>query len=199
MINLISHDQFSELRAARRNVTLLRFNIITFLVCLVAIGTLVASFVFLMVQNGLAKDALENANQEKTKVAADIKRVDTFKKDLAAAKSILSNDISLSNLAIIMTDAIPTGAVVDTLSVNPRTLSEQQTIVFSAKSANDAVVAKKQFNESRYIDKTFIQDVTDQTGTLGIDQSRPFRITMTYYFDVATIIADTKARTEKGL
>lgn len=201
MINLISQLNTSQLRAARRNVGLLRLNIFTFIVCAVAVVMLVAAYAFLTIQHADAQADLERANQEKAKKVNDIKTVNTFKDDLAAAKAILSSEITLSNLAIILTDAIPQGVVVDVLDVNPTSLADQQSIIIFAQSASDAITIKQQFNDSRYIQNAFIQDVTDLSATPTPGQAslpRPYRITMTYNYDIAAIIADTKKRTEEG-
>lgn len=200
MINLIASSQLSELKAARRNVTLLNFNILTVIACFITLAILAGTYLFLAMQYGAAQAALETATSEKGKIAGDIKRVNDFKEDLAAAKTILSGDITLSNLAIILTDSIPQGVVVDTLAVDPTSLTEIQTITIFARSANDAITIKQQFNDSRYITNAFIQDVTDQSTMSGIsyDPARPFRVTLVYKYDIANIIADTKKRTEEG-
>lgn len=145
MINLLPHPQKNEIRAGRTNILLLRY--ITLLLANMAlIAVLLATvYISLSVSASTAKQHISE-NQQRTQSYTETKAAaDAFRSDLTVAKLILEKDIHYSKLIYKISNALPPGVVLDSLTVDSQTLGTSVTINASASSYASAVGLKKSF------------------------------------------------------
>lgn len=138
MINLLPYEHKSEIQAARTNVVLVRYIAILLIAAVVLAGLVIAAYFAL-------NEAKDNAVQKESENAARLAqyqsikaRSDEFRADLTTAKMILDNSVSFSKLIYAIAGSLPSGVVLDDLSLNPATLGTSVTLNASAKTVGDA-------------------------------------------------------------
>lgn len=151
MINLLPDAHKDEIRAARTNVLLLRYIFILITALLVLGGLVVAAYLAL---NGTRQTAEVKVaeNQERVAVYQDIRsQADSFKADLATAKSILDSEISYTRLVYKIAEIVPQNVILDELALDPSTFGSPTTLNASAKSVADASKLTEAFSSNNQI------------------------------------------------
>jgi hypothetical protein len=174
-------DAKKELRAARTNVLLLRYMGVIFFACVFLLFILFGSYV-LLGQTQASAQKLINANDTKAEVYQSTKtQVNALSNQLAEAKSILDQEILYSNVLINFAQQMPTGTVIDKLSLNASSFSGTPlTLKVYAKTTNDAVALRDKFQSSQYFTNVNFQTISDSSG--GID-GYPISATLTLTLD----------------
>ncbi len=170
MINLLGYEDKRQLKAARINSTLLDYTILT-LATIAIIGLLfAASFIFMNFEQQNAKSSLAD-NQDRSKKYANIKaQAESFAKNLSIAKSILSNEISYSDLTIAIAKALPPDTVLSSLSLSPQTFGSKMSLDVKATSYNAALSLKSKLSQSPLFNDVNIASITSsQDGGHGYD------------------------------
>lgn len=138
MINLLPDNHKSEIRAARTNVILVRYIAILAGAAVLLGGLVGGSYIAISTTKANAEEK-EAANNARLAEYQDIRnRADSFRSDLATAKSIYDNSVSFSKLIYKIADTIPRGVVLDNLTLDPATLGSAVTLNASAKTVSDA-------------------------------------------------------------
>lgn len=148
MINLLPPDERHQLRAARANTLLLRYNI--FLVCILAF-VLVSLVVVYFYLNNTRQSALALKADNDAHVASYAKttsEADTFRNSLAQAKSILDQEVTYSKTILALAHQMPSGVVLDTLDLDATTFGTPTTLALKARDQNSMLAAKDAFNKS---------------------------------------------------
>lgn len=117
MINLLPPHTKQEIRAARVNVILLRYCVLL----IFTLGFVLASFGIGFYITWNDKNAALNRKQDADSSANTYAKVkqeaESFSKDLKTAKTILSGEISYSQLLINIANTLPAGTIVNNLSL----------------------------------------------------------------------------------
>src|SRR5262245_29854599 len=115
MINLLSPEQKRDIRAARTNVMLVHYSTMLLLLGML-VGAVYAAGFWLVNNDEKAVNEKLATQSDRTKVYAQAeKQADTFRSDLAIAKSILSKETSYSTFLITLAKDIPSGTVLTNL------------------------------------------------------------------------------------
>lgn len=159
MINLLPDENKRELKAARTNVILLRYN---FVVLGMAIFLLISGIVVFAVLGG-SKGAAESANASNNnradEFAATKQQADQYRQNLATAKKILDNDVTYTDLVFAITNLLPSGVVLDSLNLSSKDFGTQTLINAHAKDYTAATELKSRFQASPMFSNVHFQSL----------------------------------------
>jgi Tfp pilus assembly protein PilN len=138
MINLLPYTHKQQIRAGRTNVILVRYIAILIMAAAVLSALTGATYFTL---NTTKADAETKVADNQTRVAEyqTIKlEADSFRADLATAKTILDTNVSYSRLIYKIANTIPGNVILGDLALDPQTLGTDMTMAASAKTFEDA-------------------------------------------------------------
>lgn len=169
MINLLPVEYKAEIRAGRLNTMLVRYMVLMLggmgLLAVLLIGT----YFTINVSRVSAQQRVDENEQRETSYNDVKKESEAFRSDLATAKAILDNEVKYSSLIYKISSALPSGVVLDSLTVSAESLGTQATINASAKSYSAAVKLKNSFEKN---DELF-SDVKFESITYQNDDTSP--------------------------
>lgn len=160
MINLLPPNEKRELRAARTNTLLIRYNI----ALLVALAFLFASigvvFVYL---NNTKTNAETTIEDNKTKVAgyASVQSQATlFRSNLATAKQILDKEVTYTKVILEIAQMLPQGTVLQNLNLDSATFGTETTLVAQATGYDRAIALKEAMEKSPLFTNVHFASIT---------------------------------------
>lgn len=157
MINLLPDDTKKQLRAARTNVMLANFLIITSFAAGFLVLAFVATYLFLLNQKDVAIKQSKTTQQASVNIQANA---------LPTAGSILSQQTLYSNIILGIANIIPSGVVLDKLPLSEDTLGTAMTLQFYASSTENANLLKQAVQAS-----PLFSEVTVQPTIVGVSSA----------------------------
>lgn len=148
MINLLPPEQLRELRAARANTLLLRYNIFLLGVLLFVVLALIIVYFYL---NTIKDTAIQTKHDNDAKVASYIHIDDQakdFRNNLANAKTILDKDVTYSKTLLAIANVLPDGVIFNTITLDSATFGTPTVLALKARDEGAAVAAKEAFSKS---------------------------------------------------
>ncbi len=145
MINLLPYEKKAEARAARTNTILVRYILILGSAVLLLTGLVIASYIVLFTAKQQAEAKVErNESQvtEYTKINNDATELRT---NLATAKTILDKETNYSALVYAIAASVPRGVVLDSLTLDSKTLGKETELTANARSNQSAIELKESF------------------------------------------------------
>ena len=186
MINLLPADYKKEIRAARSNVILLRYNITT-LAAIVFLVLICGVFYVILSENKRAAEQLNNESIAKAQAYNDTKvQADQYRQNLKTAKQILDNEVNYTSLIFDITKLLPTGVVLDGLSLQAADFGKQTVLVAKAKNYDAVTKLKKNLQEASIFEKdsVYFQNINDGT---GIQASGPYPISVSISVNIKKV------------
>ena len=160
MINLLPDTAKAEIQAARSNVTLLNYLIILGL-GIVFLGFITVGVYFVMVNTKASADAIVTDNQIKTAAYSSVQaQADSLRATLSSAKTILGGEVAYSKVITGIAAAMPSGTVLQSLTLSSSTFDTPITLQISAKSTADALALKESFGRSPLFSNVIFQALT---------------------------------------
>jgi Tfp pilus assembly protein PilN len=164
MINLLPPEDKRQLRAARTNSLLVRYNIL-----------LLGVAVFLAVAIGLTYILLSNSkstaeqqmieNQAKAAQYAEVERkAQLFRSNLTTAKQILDAEVNYSSVLLKIAAVMPSGTILDRLNLDASTFGTPTTFVAQVRDYDTALRLKAAFENSDLFTDVNFQSITATTG-----------------------------------
>lgn len=154
MINYLPPDQRKQLRAARTNVLLVRYNI--GLVFAASFLTIAILAIFLLLTN--EKQAAENEIATNQASVSDFSAVqaqaDLFRQELANAKTLFDSQISYSKIYLMISSKTPPGAVLEPLTLDPSKIGTPMSLSFRIKGETQARNVLNSFQSSSMFSNT---------------------------------------------
>lgn len=184
MINLLSENRKCEIRAARVNVFLTRYIGIVFVSIIFILGVLYASFTVLQ-QTMITADARVESNDLKADVYTETKQeIDALTLRLNGAKVALNEEKSYAKALTTLGRAMPTGTVLDTLTIDQATLSGTATeLVAYAKTDADAVLITNGLRSSQLFSSLELKGTESDNGITNY----PVKVTFNAVFNGASL------------
>ena len=148
MINLLPNDAKAEIYAGRTNVTLVKYILI------LGLGTVFLCFIsvavyFVLMGTKASAEAIAADNASKSTAYSSVQgQANGLKSSLATAKIILDKEVDYTKVITGIARVMPAGVVLDTLSLSPTTLGVPITLQAYAKTTNDALALKDNFQKS---------------------------------------------------
>lgn len=161
MINLLPNERKSEIRAARINVILMRYVIFILAGIGLVAFLVLATFLSLATAQQNANNRIAE-NQVREATFADTKKeAEQFRSDLAIAKAIIDNEVKYSSLIYKISGSLPSGVVLDNLSVDSQTIGTNVVFSARAKSTQAALGLKTAFeNNTELFSNVYFQSIS---------------------------------------
>lgn len=138
MINLLPPESKKQIRAARTNVLLARYNLLI-AAAIVFLG-LALGFVYIFLMNSKASaEATIQENTQKESTYSDVKnKADAFRAQLGDAKTIFDEQISYSRAALNLASLFPEGTAIDKLELDANSFTTPMTFNVKVKGEQEA-------------------------------------------------------------
>lgn len=163
MINLLPDDTKRDIRAARSNVVLLRYNFIT----IAAIALLAIFCGLFYVLLSVSQSSATSKSSTNTAEAATYKNVrqqaEEYSNNLKIASQILDKGVNYTSVIFAISSLLPSGVILDNLTLNATDFDKQLIFSAKAKTTNDATRLKDSFQKSTMFTNVFLQNVTDSS------------------------------------
>lgn len=160
MINLLPPNEKRQIRAARSNTLLLRYNIAS-VVALVFLGAAIAVTYFYLSNAKSDAESTISANQSRVGSYARVEaEAQQFRSNLTTAKQILDKEITYTKVAIQVANLLPQGVVLDQLSLDAQTFGTPTVLAAKAKSYEAAIALKNSFQSSSLFSNVHFQNIT---------------------------------------
>lgn len=185
MINLLPPEEKRQLRAARTNLLLLRYNF--FLLAAVVFLGLATGVTYLYL-NTTKANAEATINESKAKVSAysmTAAQADVFRSNLTVAKQILDHEVTYSKVIIGIAQILPSGVVLTGLSLDAHTFGTETTLAAQAKSYDRALALKEAFQASPLFTNVHFQSITTAAGGQSGDYPIAVNLSVTIKKDAA--------------
>lgn len=178
MINLLPDTSKKDIRAARANVVLLRYNFLT-LASVAGLGLICASFYFVL--SASQSTAVTKTSDNQAKVAAYSKtrqQADEYRDNLSIAKKILGNSVNYTSTIFAITKLLPSGVVLDSLTLNATDFGKQTTFSAHAKNYDKAAELKQNFQSSSLFTNVYFQNITESDPSAPTTSGYPIAVTL---------------------
>jgi Tfp pilus assembly protein PilN len=164
MINLLPPEEKRQLRAARTNTLLARYNIL--LLGAVAFLGLAIGIVYLYLST--TKAAADQTVQENTaqtnQYAGVLSEAQQFRSNLSIAKEILDREVTYTTVLLNIAQTMPEGVVLESLLLDSTTFGTETTLLASARNYDRALAFKDALQNSPYFTDAHFKTV-DDTGS----------------------------------
>lgn len=180
MINLLPDETKKDIRAARSNVILLRYNLLT----VVAAGCLllVCAFFFFVLSANKSNAVSRNSDNEAKAAAYEPTRAAAaeYKANLSTAKEVLDKSVNYTSTIFEIVKLLPTGVLLDGLALNADDFGKQMTFTANAKSYTEAAQLKQNFQNSKLFSNVYFQSINNQqqSNSQGADSAYPVQVTL---------------------
>lgn len=165
MINLLPTQEKREIRAARINVLLVRYNLIILLATAFLFGAMGYSYYFLANAQQIAADAISDNAQREGSYATVKAEADSFRAELANAKSILDGQTSYAKAALNIAKLLPEGTALNALKLNEQSFSTPLTLTVNVTDEQAASQLIKNFKESPFFTGVTKNKISVGSGT----------------------------------
>lgn len=163
MINLLPYEEKRQLKAARTNTLLIRYNVFL-AVAVVFLGIAIGITYFFLIN---AKSSAEIVIGENKAKVADYAQVEAqaqlFRTNLATAKQILDSEVTYTKVMLDIARLMPSGTVLDKLSLDAQTFGTPTTMTAQASSYEAALKLKEAFQGSTILSDVNFQSITSST------------------------------------
>lgn len=173
MINLLPPDYKKEVRAARSNSILLRYNISTLGALLFLLAAIAVTFFYI---SGVKNSAEQTISESQARVASYQKvkqEADQFRTDLATAKQVLDKEVTYTKVILQISQLLPDGVILQQLSLDASTFGTPTTLTVQAKSNQAALKLKDSFQSSK-----LFSDVHFRNITVANETAYPYSVTL---------------------
>lgn len=152
MINLLPPEGKKQLRAARSNVLLLRYNFLVLAALLFLVVGLGAVYVYLTAQKQAAEATISDNTQREGAFKTVKEDAAQFQNELKSAKTILDSQVSYSQAFIRISALMPDGtALKDKLDLTETILAAPITMTVKIKNEAAAQTLLNTFKASKYV------------------------------------------------
>lgn len=161
MINLLPYETKRQIKAARTNVILVRFLILTAISALLLAAIAGSVYVVLDRSRTSARTATEANEKRESSYLTVQAEAATFRENLNTTNTILSQSVSYSNVMISIAHVLPAGVVIDSLNLSAATIGTPITLQAHAKSNAAALLLKQNFTSSPLFSNVSLQSLTN--------------------------------------
>lgn len=150
MINLLPTEQKKQLQAARSNVLLLRYTILTGVTGLFLILGIVA--IYYILQNSV--NSYDNTIAENRKKVESFKSIETeadsFRSELTRAKGLLDSTVAYSEILVEIARLLPDGSVLSSLTMRSDEFGKEKILSVHVKGESQAIALRNNFQASTF-------------------------------------------------
>jgi Tfp pilus assembly protein PilN len=176
MINLMPPNEKRQLRAARTNSLLLRYNFLL----LGAMAFLGVAVTLTWVYLSTAKATAETTQAENDARVSTMRSIETdaqkLRANLSIAKQILNNEVTYTKVIFTIASLMPRGTVLDGLNLDSKTFGTPAPLVAKAATYETALALKDSLQSSPLFSDVHFQSITSNTGS----QQLQYPLTVTF-------------------
>jgi Tfp pilus assembly protein PilN len=174
MINLLPPEEKRQLHAARSNTLLIRYNILLLGVVAFMGVAIAVTYVYLNTTQQAAKQTITENDAKVTQYAPVQAQAEQFRQHLTTAKQILDNEITYSKAVTAIAKLIPSGVILENLSLDAQTFGTETALVAQAKDYDSALALKDSFQKSSLLSDVHFNSITSG----GTDTSYPVTVNL---------------------
>lgn len=185
MINLLSDESKKDIRAAKTNAILLNYMLV------LGFGVLFLGFictgVYIILTNTQAsaeKLIVDNAARDSSQGAVQAQSA-ALRASLSTAKGIFDQEVIYSQFITNLTNLMPSGVVLNTLSISAATFGTPTTLQFFARTTEDALALKIKLEGSPYFSNISFQSLSNTNN----GQSSAYPVSATVALTISKSIA----------
>jgi Tfp pilus assembly protein PilN len=167
MINLLPPEKHKQLHAAQQNSLLIRYVFASLVTLFLIIAIHVGTFALLKTTEMSGKKASEENQLKVSRYKKTEQAAKEYAANLATAKDIFSKQVPYSDAIINLASQLPSGVVLDTISLDAEVVNKPTTLAARAKSYEAALALKDMFNASTLAKDVSITSV-NTSGNEGV-------------------------------
>jgi hypothetical protein len=179
MINLLPDKIKKQIRAARTNIELVKY--LSFLGFAVAFLALACSVTYIFLESSKnANEKSTDSGQSATISPLSVKgQAEVISTNLSTAKSILDKQVVYSDVIMGIATTLPTGVILDRISLNDSTFGTPITLTAYARSADSVTTIKENFDKSQqFTNYSLVSNAPDSTYSADYPIKISFSITI---------------------
>jgi len=181
MINLLPPDTKKQLRAARSNTLLLRYNLLLLATVIFLIACCVFVYIFLISSKANAEATVKENDAKVVSFAKVEKNAAEYRSNLATAKQILDKEVDYTDSILAIANTIPSGVVLDSITLDSKSFGTPSTFTARAKSYDAALNLKDSFQRSSIFSNVYFSSIAKESS--GSDENSsaneyPFTVTI---------------------
>lgn len=185
MINLLPPQEKRQILAGQTNVILWRYCIVSLLLAAL-LFTITGGVYYIMTRaKADAETTIASSNQEAAKYQEVQQKVTEFTNNLTTAKTILDKEVRYSKIAIKIAQSLPSGIVLQSLSLDAKTFGTPTTLNALGKSYDDALRLKTSLEQSDAFQDVHLSSVAQASGENTGDYPISITINVTIRPEVA--------------
>lgn len=148
MINLLPPKVKREIIAGRSNVILWRYCVVSLILGFLLIVATAGIYFIMAHTRTTARQTIETGNRQALQYQKVQQDYESFSANLKIAKAILDKDVRYSKVALKIAQAMPSGTILQTLTLDSKKLGTPMTINARGKTYGDALRLKDSFQQS---------------------------------------------------
>lgn len=175
MINLLPTEMKKDLRAARTNTTLLRYNIILLAAVLFLAGAVAVVYVFLSTMKASAEQSIQENVIKEQSYASVKQEAESFKNSLSDAKTILSDEVSYSKALVRYAQLFPEGTAINDMQLSAAsfTAPTSASVKITGQSAAQALIQSM-------TNSPYVTNFTRTSITISKDSAYPYTMEVSF-------------------
>lgn len=163
MINLLPSEEKRQIQAARTNVLLLRYALLT-LAAMVLTGLMVGAGFVIMSTSKVEAEKKIALNATKASSYSSVQtEAQNFRTNLSTAKTILDKEVNYTKVVIAIAQTLPPGVVLDNLDLDAKTFGTPFVLSAKAKSYDAGLGLKAALEKSEIFSNVSLQGMTNSS------------------------------------
>lgn len=196
MINLLPPATKQEIRAARLNVILVRYVGLALVALVFMVSALGVGFYISWNDKNAALTREQQANSSASTYAKVKQESEVFSKDLKTAKTILSGEISYSKLLIDIANVLPTGTIVNNLTLASNSFGTPVTL--TARTALGPDAANRDIYALKLKDALEASDLFENTSITSTTLTEAPGTPLEKKYPLSVILSTTLSKPKPG-
>lgn len=167
MINLLPFEEKRQIQAARTNVLLLRYVLLT--ACVMALTGLMVGAGFVIMNTSKAEAEKKIAlNASKASSYSSVQaEAQAFRTNLSTAKTILDKEVNYTKVILAIAQTLPSDVVLDNLDLDANTFGTPFVLSAKAKSYDGGLALKAALEKSDIFSNVSLQGMTIASSSDG--------------------------------
>ena len=168
MINLLPAETKRQLRAAHTNAALIKYLFFSGIAVAFLVLACVTSYLFLNNNKSVASNTTDNGQSSSVLQATAQKQLDSLITSISTAKSILREQVLYSDIVTGIAAALPSGIVLDKLTLDNNTIGTAVTLQAHARSSDNTSLLQDNFSKSAlFSNYNLISPTTNSSSSPG--------------------------------
>ncbi len=175
MINLLPPNEKRQIRARKTNVLLWRYSMVSLLLSALLFALMAVVYIIMINSKAEAEETIRTSTAKSAEYQKVQEEIAEFSENLATARTILDKEVKYSKVATRIARALPSGVVLESLSLDATTFGQPTTLNAIGSTNQDAIRLKTSLENSEYFDDVHLILVTKREAS---DRSTSVDITI---------------------